>query len=214
MGIVLAFGAGALVSAVSFDLAEEGLKIGSGAAVGGGLAVGALTYFGLDRLVERRASGGGAGPALALGALPRRASPSRRCSASGWPPARASASACWRPSSCRTCPRRSARPARCARPGAARPRSGGCGSPSPLVCTLASVAGYAIADTASGDFKAAINGFAAGALLVMLIDSMIPEAARKAGDVAGLVTVLGFAVATALLGVVPSHVVHPGLLAG
>jgi hypothetical protein len=27
---------------------------------------------------------------------------------------------------------------------------------------------------------------------------MIPEAARKAGDVAGLATVLGFAVATAL----------------
>ena len=69
VGIVLAFGAGALVSAVSFDLAEEGLKIGSGAAVGGGLAVGAFTYFGLDRLVERRASGGGAGPALALGAF-------------------------------------------------------------------------------------------------------------------------------------------------
>ena len=29
----------------------------------------------------------------------------------------------------------------------------------------------------------------------MLIDSMIPEAARNAGRVAGLVTVLGFAVA-------------------
>ena len=43
-----------------------------------------------------------------------------------------------------------------------------------------------------------IDGFAAGALLVMLIDSMIPEAARKGGDVAGLVTVLGFAVAFAL----------------
>jgi zinc transporter, ZIP family len=69
VGIVLAFGAGALVSAVSFDLAEEGLRIGSGAAVGGGLAVGALTYFGLDRLVERRGSGQGAGPALALGAF-------------------------------------------------------------------------------------------------------------------------------------------------
>ena len=32
----------------------------------------------------------------------------------------------------------------------------------------------------------------------MLIDSMIPEAARKAGDIAGLVTALGFAVAIAL----------------
>src|SRR5262249_31066137 len=64
-----------------------------------------------------------------------------------------------------------------------------------LICTLATVAGFAIADHTSGDLQATINGFAAGALLVMLIDSMIPEAARKAGKVAGLVTVLGFAVA-------------------
>ena len=41
-------------------------------------------------------------------------------------------------------------------------------------------------------------GLAAGALLVMLIDSMIPDAVRKGGDVSGLVTVLGFAVAAAL----------------
>jgi ZIP family zinc transporter len=32
----------------------------------------------------------------------------------------------------------------------------------------------------------------------MLVDSMIPEASRKAGLVAGLVTVLGFAVAAGL----------------
>ena len=63
---------------------------------------------------------------------------------------------------------------------------------------LATVGGYAVADTASDTFQAGINGFAAGALLVMLIDSMIPEAARKGGEAAGLVTVLGFAVAAAL----------------
>ncbi len=67
-----------------------------------------------------------------------------------------------------------------------------------LICTLATVAGYALADSTSGDLQAGINGFAAGALLVMLIDSMIPDARRKAGDYAGLVTVLGFAVAAAL----------------
>ena len=50
-----------------------------------------------------------------------------------------------------------------------------------------------VADNTSGDLQATINGFAAGALLVMLIDSMIPEAAHKAGRVAGLVIVLGFA---------------------
>jgi ZIP family zinc transporter len=198
VGIVLAFGAGALVSAVSFDLAEEGLKIGSRAAVAGGLAVGALTYFGLDRLVERRASGGGgAGQALALGAfldgIPEQAVLGIGLAAgdgvsvsllaaifvSNLPEAIGSAS-----------DMRAAgtKPATIRRLWLAVA----------LVCTLASVAGYAIADTASGDLKASINGFAAGALLVMLIDSMIPEAARKAGDVAGLATVLGFAVATAL----------------
>jgi len=46
--------------------------------------------------------------------------------------------------------------------------------------------------------NAAVDGFAAGALLVMLIDSMIPEAVRKGGDISGLVTVLGFALAAAL----------------
>jgi zinc transporter, ZIP family len=195
VGIVLAFGAGALVSAVSFDLAEEGLKIGSGVAVGGGLAVGGLTYFGLDRLVERRGSGQGAGPALALGAfldgIPEQAvlgigrakgvsvSLLAAIFVSNLPEAIGSASEMRAAGT---------RPAVIRRLWIAVA----------AVCTLASVAGYAIADTTSGDFKAAINGFAAGALLVMLIDSMIPEAARKAGDVAGLVTVLGFAVATAL----------------
>ena len=68
-----------------------------------------------------------------------------------------------------------------------------------VVCTLATVGGYALADSASDNFRAIINGFAAGALLVMLIDSMIPEATEKSGRVAGLVTVLGFAVAFSLL---------------
>ncbi len=58
--------------------------------------------------------------------------------------------------------------------------------------------GFAIADVTGGELQAAIDGFAAGALLVMLIDSMIPEASSKAGRVGGLVTVLGFAVAAGL----------------
>jgi zinc transporter ZupT len=39
-----------------------------------------------------------------------------------------------------------------------------------------------------------------GALLVMLVDSMIPEARRQFGRRAGLVTALGFAVAAAMSG--------------
>jgi ZIP family zinc transporter len=69
------------------------------------------------------------------------------------------------------------------------------------VCTLATVGGWALADVSGGDLRAMINGFAAGALLVMLVDSMIPDASKKAGKPAGLVTVLGFAVAAGLSGI-------------
>jgi zinc transporter, ZIP family len=199
VGIVLAFGAGALVSAVSFDLAEEGLKIGSRAAVGGGLAVGGLTYFVLDRLVERRGSGQGAGPALALGAfldgIPEQAVLGIGIAAgegvsvgllvaifvSNLPEAIGSST---------------------------EMRAAGTRPVAiwrlwlfvALICWAATVAGYAIADTVSGNLNATVDGFAAGALLVMLVDSMIPDAVRKGGDVSGLVTVLGFAVAAALSG--------------
>ena len=67
-----------------------------------------------------------------------------------------------------------------------------------LVCTAATGAGRAVASSVGGEARAAIDGFAAGALLVMLIDSMIPDARRDAGRGAGLVTTLGFAVAFAL----------------
>jgi zinc transporter, ZIP family len=65
-------------------------------------------------------------------------------------------------------------------------------------CALATVAGYTLADATSNQLQAGINGFAAGALLVMLVDSMIPEATEQAGRTTGLVTTLGFAVAAAL----------------
>ncbi len=66
------------------------------------------------------------------------------------------------------------------------------------ICTLATTLGYLLADSAGNGFRAAIDGFAAGALLVMLIDSMIPDAYQDAGRPAGLVTVLGFALAAGL----------------
>src|SRR5262245_6118654 len=64
VGAVLAFGAGALISAVSFDLAEEGLKVGDAAYVGLGLAAGGVACFVLDGALDR-----GGTNALAIGAL-------------------------------------------------------------------------------------------------------------------------------------------------
>src|SRR5262245_48591796 len=76
VGLVLAFGAGALISAVSFDLFEEGRQIGDPGFVALGLAVGAIVYFAGDRLLESRGGGGrrgggaeNTGSALALGAF-------------------------------------------------------------------------------------------------------------------------------------------------
>ena len=53
LGLVMAFGAGALISAVAFELAAEAVqRVGSSdggrLAVGGGLMVGAITFFAGD----------------------------------------------------------------------------------------------------------------------------------------------------------------------
>src|SRR5215813_9097632 len=69
IGLVLSFGAGALISAVSFELFEEGVKVGGAAAVGIGLGAGAIVYFVLARAVEHLGPGGGGGTALALGSF-------------------------------------------------------------------------------------------------------------------------------------------------
>jgi ZIP family zinc transporter len=67
-----------------------------------------------------------------------------------------------------------------------------------VVCALATVGGFALADAVSAEARAGVSGFAAGALLVMLVDSMVPDAQQKAKDNTGLATVLGFAVAAGL----------------
>ena len=53
---------------------------------------------------------------------------------------------------------------------------------------------YVFADT-SGAIKAFILSFAGGAILTMLADTMIPEAYRECGNLTGLVVVLGFSMA-------------------
>jgi ZIP family zinc transporter len=208
--MVLAFGAGALISAVSFELAEEGAAIGGAGWVGVGLAAGALSYFFADGLVARMTSGdrgtggrreaGDPGTALALGALldgiPEQLVLGIGIAAgegvgvgllvaiwvSNLPEAIGSAS------DMRKAGRSNAVILRL-------------WAATAVLCTLATLVGFVISDLASGNLKAGIDGFAAGALLVMLVDSMIPEATEKFGRKAGLVTALGFAVATGLAGI-------------
>ncbi|WP_205779521.1 hypothetical protein [Micromonospora aurantiaca] len=67
-----------------------------------------------------------------------------------------------------------------------------------VTCALFTLTGYAVTHVAAGELKAGIDVFLAGALRVMPADSMVSEANDKAGNMAGLAAVLGFALAAAL----------------
>ena len=187
VGLVLGFGAGALISAVSFELALEGIEEGGAVAAGIGLALGALTYFFLSRRIQGLALGAfldGVPEQLVLGigiATGNGVSVGLLAAVfvSNLPEAIGSVD------EMRSTRRSSAQIMRMWIVIA-------------VVCALASVLGWLLADNIGGRVGGAINGFAAGALLVMLTDAMIPDAHRQAGQTAGLVVVLGFAVATAL----------------
>jgi zinc transporter, ZIP family len=207
IGLVLAFGAGALISAVSFELAGEGIAVGSLRATALGLGLGALTYYGLDGLIARhqssgrgragRSRGSDAGSALALGAF-LDGIPEQLVLGIGLAAGDGVSTGLLVAIFVSNLPEAIGSASEMERTGSERSKILGLWGAVAVICVLATLAGYGIADIASGELTATIDGFAAGALLVMLIDSMIPEATRDAGRVAGLVTTIGFAVATAL----------------
>jgi ZIP family zinc transporter len=67
-----------------------------------------------------------------------------------------------------------------------------------LVAGFAAAFGYGVFSDASGDTVAFVLAFAAGAILTMLADTMVPEAFEQGGKAVGLLTTLGFAVAFAI----------------
>jgi zinc transporter, ZIP family len=210
VGLVLGFGAGALISAVSFELAQDGVEIGGGGAVAIGMAVGALAYYVGDRLVEGRGQHPGAmerrrqssnpGNALALGAF-LDGIPEQLVLGVGLATGEGVSVGLLAAIFVSNLPEAIGASDGMVRSGRPRGTIMRLWLLVALILTLATVAGYGIADTASDELLGAINGFAAGALIVMLVDSMIPEATRQAGRTTGLVTTLGFAVATGLSGV-------------
>jgi ZIP family zinc transporter len=61
-----------------------------------------------------------------------------------------------------------------------------------LVCSLATVAGFSLFTNTTEKWLSFIQAFAGGAILMMLANSMIPEAYEHGGKHAGVATVLGF----------------------
>jgi len=198
IGLVLSFGAGALISAVSFELFEEGVKVGGAKAVGLGLGAGAVVYFVLARAVEHMGpGGGGGGTALALGAF-LDGIPEQTVLGIGIAGGQGVSIALLVAIFVSNLPEAIGSAVDMRAAGAAVRQIRLLWLGVATACALATPLGYGLARATGGHFQAAINGFAAGALIVMLVDSMIPEATTKSGRVAGLATTLGFAVAAGL----------------
>ncbi len=204
IGLILGFGAGTLISAVSFELTEEAYRMGGADTVTLGLALGALTYFAGDELLARRGARNrmstegparsDASTALVLGAvldgIPESAVIGLSLLAGGGVavPVLAAVFLSNLPESISssTGMRRAGVPARHVLAIWLKVT---------VVSGIAAAAGYTLLDGASDDWIGLIQAFAGGAVLTMLIDTMIPEAFRDGGRAVGLITVLGFALA-------------------
>ncbi len=207
VGTLLAFGAGALVSSVSFELADEAIKQGGVILFGAGLAAGALTFYVGDRALESRSgkrrphrgkgSGSSSGAVLALGAqldgIPEQTA--LGISLAGGAKVNIALIVAIFVSNL---PESVGSAADLRKAGSSSARILGLWILVAVTGIVATALGYGLLDTASGEVRGVVNAFAAGAVLCMLIDSMIPEAREDGGRSAGLATMLGFAVAVAL----------------
>jgi ZIP family zinc transporter len=225
IGLVMAFGAGVLISAVAFELTEEAYRSAGSIAAALGLAAGSLTFFTGDWLIDRRgghrrkspvhggvrlpepasdagstgakaASGAAAssGMALVLGALLDGIPESAAIGISllgGGGVGMAMVAAVF----LSNIPESMSATTGLKASGRSTAWILGLWSLVVGASTLASVAGYALLGGASQETVAFIQTFAAGAILTMLADTMLPEAVEHAGRMVGLLTVLGFAVA-------------------
>ena len=162
VGLVLGFGAGALIASVSFELAEEGLSVGGAWwPVALGLALGGATFYLANRWVE------------SVGSAPPRAVPPAR----PWPSAPSSTASPSRPSSGSASPRAGRqrraprRDLRLQPPGGDRFRRRhavggaqqgqvlGLWAPVAAACALATAGGYLAADAVSSTTSAVDRRF-------------------------------------------------------
>ena len=220
IGLVMAFGAGVLISAVAFELTEEAFQAAGGTAAALGLAAGSLTFFVGDWLIDRRgghrrkspvhggvrapegasvgqkgaSAASSSGLALVLGALLDGIPESAAIGISligGGGVGVAMVAAVF----LSNIPESMSATTGLKASGRSTPWILGLWTLVIAASTLASVLGYGLLGDASQETVAFIQTFAAGAILTMLADTMMPEAVEHAGRLVGLLTVLGFAVA-------------------
>ena len=211
---IMAFGAGVLISALSFDLMEEAYQAGGFDSTALGFLLGAGIYTGANWLLahvhagskHRKRSGDqqpseeaspGSGTALFVGALIDGIPESIAIGVSllgGTGVSVATVAAIFLSNlpeglSAAAGMKRARRSARYVF---------GLHAAVVVASALAAMLGYVVFGHASGETIAAITAVAAGGILAMLSDTMMPEAFEEARDFAGLVTVLGFLAAFVL----------------
>lgn len=203
VALAMAFGAGALISALAFDLTEDAFAAGGTLPVAAGLAAGALVFFTGDQIIHRRGGGrrgkrvaeaGKNGPAIVLGALldgiPESVvlGSTLVAGAGVGVPFLAAVFISNVPEGLSA--------ARDLQQGGHRPMwIIGLWVGVVLVSGLAAALGFGLLGGMGENAVPLIQSFAAGAILTMLADTLIPEAYEDGGDLTGLATVFGFAAA-------------------
>jgi ZIP family zinc transporter len=207
IGLIMGFGAGVLISAVAFDLVEEaaGKSTGHGALVAG-LFSGCLVFFGGDRLIDRLGGGdrkdptgggeeGGGSPlSIVLGTVLDGIPESMVIGLTifeGGAVGAAYLAAVF----ISNLPESISSTSGLVTSGWVKSRILWMWIGIALVSGLASLAGYGLFQNSSPGVVAFVLTFAAGAILTMLANTMMPEAFEHGGKWVGIMVTLGFAVA-------------------
>ncbi len=203
IGLILGFGAGTLVSAISFELTEEAYELGGADALTIGLAAGALVFYVGDRLLAPRGEGemherempvqDESGKTLLLGALldgvPETAvlGTTLLTGSVGVPVLAAIFLS--------NLPEGIAGASDMRASGVTRGRVLALWAGVAVICAAAAGVGYQVLAGAGDEAVALLQAFAAGGVLAMLAIEMLPAAHAKGGRASGLIVVLGFALA-------------------
>jgi ZIP family zinc transporter len=209
---VMAFGAGVLISALSLDLMEEACRKGGLLSTAAGFLGGAAAYTAANRFLSRRGarhrkrSGTqqpeeskhpGSGLAIAVGALLDGIPESIVIGLSiigGGRVSLVAVAAIF----LSNLPEGLSSSVGMKKAGRSRAYIFGIWGGIAFISGLAALGGYGLFRSLPQEPVAATMAVAAGAILAMLTDTMIPEAVEEARDFAGLITVAGFLAAFAL----------------
>jgi zinc transporter, ZIP family len=203
LGLVMAFGAGVLISAVAYDLVADALETSGGRRIPLGLLVGAVTFFVGDLLIDRAAgpdrkslkgSAGGQPVAIVLGAVLDGVPESLVLGLSLLNGEGLSVTL-FVAILLSNLPEAIAATVGLEAQGRSRGRILRMWALVVLVSAVSSAMGFVLLDGASPSMIAFVEAFAGGAILTMLADTMMPEAFEHGGPVAGLATTLGFTLA-------------------